>query len=46
MSRLTWDNAGERYYETGVKQGVLYIPTGGVYLEQKRPLCMLTTLSI
>lgn len=24
MSRLTWDNTGERYYETGVKQGVLY----------------------
>lgn len=24
MSRLTWDNTGERYYETGVRQGVLY----------------------
>ena len=24
MSRITWDNAGERYYETGVKNGVLY----------------------
>lgn len=24
MSRLTWDNNGERLYETGVKQGVLY----------------------
>lgn len=24
MSRLTWDNIGERYYETGVKNGVLY----------------------
>ena len=24
MSRLTWDKTGERYYETGVKQGVLY----------------------
>lgn len=24
MSRLTWDNSGEHYYETGVKQGVLY----------------------
>lgn len=32
MSRITWDNAGERYYETGVKQGVLYpIQTGGLY---------------
>ena len=24
MSKITWDNAGERYYETGVKMGVLY----------------------
>lgn len=24
MSRLIWDNAGERLYETGVKRGVLY----------------------
>ena len=32
MSRITWDNVGERYYETGVKQGVLYpIQSGGVY---------------
>ena len=32
MSRLTWDNAGERYYETGVKQGVLYpIQSDGKY---------------
>lgn len=32
MSRLTWDNTGERYYETGVKQGVLYpIQTNGTY---------------
>lgn len=32
MSKITWDNAGERYYETGVKNGVLYpIQTGGVY---------------
>lgn len=28
---LVWDKTGERYYETGVKQGVLYIPTKGVY---------------
>lgn len=28
---LVWDKTGERYYETGVKNGVLYIPTGGVY---------------
>lgn len=32
MSRLTWDKTGERYYETGVKQGVLYpIQTDGRY---------------
>lgn len=32
MSRLTWDNTGERYYETGVKQGVLYpIQSDGKY---------------
>lgn len=32
MSRLTWDNAGERYYETGVKQAVLYpIQSDGKY---------------
>lgn len=31
MSRLVWDQTGERQYETGVKNGVLYIPTAGVY---------------
>lgn len=32
MSRLTWDNNGERLYETGVKQGVLYpIQADGKY---------------
>lgn len=32
MSRITWDNTGERYYETGVKNGVLYpIQTDGKY---------------
>lgn len=25
MSKLVWDKTGERYYETGVKQGVLYV---------------------
>lgn len=24
MAKLTWDQTGERYYETGVKKGVLY----------------------
>lgn len=32
MSKLVWDQTGERYYETGVKQGVLYPQsTGGSY---------------
>lgn len=32
MARLVWDKTGERYYETGVKYGVLYpIQEGGVY---------------
>lgn len=32
MAKLTWDKVGERLYETGVSQGVLYpIQTGGVY---------------
>ena len=25
MSKLVWDQAGERFYETGVKNGVLYV---------------------
>lgn len=25
MSKITWDNTGERFYETGVKNGVLYV---------------------
>ena len=32
MSRITWDNTGERLYETGVKMGVLYpIQSDGAY---------------
>lgn len=26
MARITWDGIGERYYETGIDHGVLYIP--------------------
>ena len=26
MAKLVWDKTGERFYETGVKNGVLYIP--------------------
>lgn len=31
MSRLVWDQTGERRYETGVKNGVLYVQEGGIY---------------
>ena len=32
MTALTWDQVGERTYETGVDRGVLYIPNGsGIY---------------
>lgn len=31
MSKLVWDALGERYYETGVKQGVLYPQVAGAY---------------
>lgn len=32
MTRVLWDQVGQRFYETGVDRGVLYIPTNlGVY---------------
>ena len=31
MSKLIWDQTGERFYETGVKKGVLYVQEAGVY---------------
>ena len=31
MSKLIWDASGERLYETGVKQGVLYVMGSNVY---------------
>ena len=31
MSKLVWDQTGERLYETGVKQGVLYVQESGAY---------------
>ena len=33
MSRLVWDQTGERLYETGVKNGVLYPQVNGKYPE-------------
>ena len=31
MGKIEWDKTGERLYETGVKNGVLYVQEGGVY---------------
>ena len=31
MSKLVWDATGERYFETGVKMGVLYVQNEGAY---------------
>jgi hypothetical protein len=31
MTALTWDQVGDRLYETGVDRGVLYVPVAGVY---------------
>lgn len=31
MTRIAWDQVGQRFYETGVDRGVLYLPTNGVY---------------
>jgi len=29
--KLSWDDTGSRFYETGVDRGVLYLPNNGVY---------------
>ena len=31
MAKIKWDKTGERFYETGVKNGVLYVQEGGAY---------------
>ena len=31
MAKIEWDKTGERFYETGVKNGVLYVQEGGTY---------------
>lgn len=31
MAKLVWDQTGERLYETGVKNGVLYVQDNGTY---------------
>ena len=33
MAKLVWDKVGERFFETGVDRGVLYIPnSSGAYI--------------
>ena len=31
MAKIVWDQTGERLYETGVRNGVLYVQEGGAY---------------
>ena len=31
MAKLAWDQTGKRLYETGIKQGVLYVKENGAY---------------
>lgn len=31
MSKIVWDKSGERFYETGVRNGVLYVQENGIY---------------
>ena len=31
MSKLVWDETSKRLYETGVKNGVLYVQANGAY---------------
>lgn len=34
MTQLTWDNVGQRFYETGISKGVLYLPdASGNYVQ-------------
>lgn len=31
MAKIVWDKSGERFYETGVRNGVLYVQENGTY---------------
>lgn len=31
MPKIVWDKSGERFYETGVRNGVLYVQENGIY---------------
>ena len=31
MAKIVWDKTGEHFYETGVKNGVLYVQEGSAY---------------
>lgn len=37
MSKIVWDNVGEKLYETGVDRGVLFLQTEGVEYDQGFP---------
>ena len=45
MTVLTWDNVGERLFETGVDHGVLYIPDGVGNYNEAHPWNGLTTVT-
>lgn len=45
MTRLAWDNIGERFYETGVDHGVLYLPDGAGIFNEAYPWNGLTTVT-
>jgi hypothetical protein len=45
MTRLAWDSVGERFYETGVDHGVLYLPDGAGVYNQAYPWNGLTTVT-
>lgn len=37
MSKIIWDNVGEKFYETGVDRGVLFLQTEGTEYDQGFP---------
>lgn len=45
MTRLAWDNIGERFYETGVDHGVLYLPDAAGVFNKAYPWNGLTTVT-
>ena len=39
MAKLTWDNIGERLFETGIQKGVVYPLSDAMYWNHFRKLC-------